>query len=72
MRQPLDESDLQQMMEGSSSLETASSGSHVRMMNKDGSFNSGNRQVSWRERLSYTGLLTMSWPRFFLTLVVVY
>ena len=72
MRESIDESDLQQMMEGLSSLETQSSGSQVRMMNRDGSFNSGNRRVAWHDQFSYIGLLTMSWPRFVLTLVVDY
>lgn len=72
MRESMDETDLQQMMEGSSSLETSASGLHVRMMNKDGSFNSGARRSVWYERLTYTGLLTMSWPRFFLALTSVY
>ena len=72
MQEPTDDSDLQQMMEGIGSSAPDSSGSNVRMMNKDGSFNSGKRALAWHERLTYNGLLTVSWPRFFLFLIAVY
>jgi len=47
--------------------------SHLRLLNRDGSFNVARRGISFWRRLSpYQALLSMSWTRFFLVTVVAY
>ncbi|HMC30360.1 MAG TPA: ion channel [Candidatus Angelobacter sp.] len=47
--------------------------SHLRLLNRDGSFNVARRGISFWRRLSpYQALLTMSWTRFFLVTVLAY
>jgi inward rectifier potassium channel len=47
--------------------------SHLRLLNRDGSFNVDRRGISVWSRLSpYQALLTMSWTRFFLVTVLAY
>lgn len=42
--------------------------SSLRLLNKDGTFNVEREGLAWRERLSpYSWLLTLSWPRYFLS-----
>src|SRR5437763_13918957 len=47
--------------------------SHLRLLNRDGSFNVARRGISFWRRLSpYQALLSMSWTRFFLVTVLAY
>src|SRR5437868_14748730 len=45
--------------------------SHLRLLNRDGSFNVARRGISfWRRISPYQALLSMSWTRFFLVPVI--